>query len=314
MENAAKKSNYNKKIIVKISTKDFLISVLCFVMSQIQFMLYMNPFGMAFYGATFTPTGWFYSLVALIVGTIFCKGDFTAIRDILAAGLATPVIAFSKSNKPVFRATIVSVAYLLVSTLLMLAGKFLTYDYIVVTFESFICFVFCCFLNGTADVLMDYTKKEYCSNDESVSVVVTLMLLLLWVASFPEFMDIRLCALVAVFALMCLANRHNFYVVSVGGIITGLTLCIALQQSVAVVGVYAFCSVVSVLFKKYGRLGVFFGFTFANTVVTAFFNSEGYLLINPMEVFVSGMIFIAMPKKTLHKFNVFFDKLIYKLS
>lgn len=314
MENTASKADYGKKIIVKISTKDFFISLLCFVMSQIQFMLYMSPFGMAFYGATFTPTGWFYSLIALIVGTIFCKGDFTAIRYILSAGLATPVIAFAKSNKPVFRAVVISISYMLVSTLLMLTGRFLAYDFIVVLFEGFICFVFCCLLNGTADVLLDYTKKQNFTQSESVSVIITLFLLLLWVASFSDFMDVRFCALISVFVLMCLANSQNIYAVSVGGIITGFALCIALQQSVALVGVYAFCSFVSALFKKYGRLGVFFGFTFANTVVTAFFNSEVYLLINPMEVFVSGMVFVAMPKKTLYKFNEFFDKLINNQS
>lgn len=312
MENTANKTDYNKKIIVKISAKDFLISLLCFIMSKIQFMLYMNPFGMAFYGATFTPTGWYWSLVALIIGTAFSKGDFTAFRYILSAGLATPVIAFSKSSKPVFRALTISLCYLIVSTALMFTGKFLTYDYIVVTFESFICFIFCYLLNGTADVLINYSKKEEFTQNETVSVVVTVFLLLLWIASFPDIAGFRLCALVSVFVLMYIANSHGIYMVAAGGIITGFAICIAQQQSVSVVGSYAFCSLASVLFKKYGRLGVFFGFTFANTIITAFFNDDLYLLINPMEIFIAGMVFVSFPKKAIYKVNKFFDKLFNK--
>ena len=81
----------------------------------------------------------------------------------------------------------------------MLTGKFLVYDYILIAFESFICFVFCNLLHGTADVLMDYTKKDCFTTGESISVIITLLLLLLHTAGFPGFMDLRLCVLISVF-------------------------------------------------------------------------------------------------------------------
>lgn len=312
MENTANKTYNHKKIIVKISAGDFLTALLNFVMSNIQFMLYMNPFGMAFYSATFTPTGWYWSFFALVIGTVFSKGDFTSVRYILASGLATPVIAFSKSNKPVFRALVISVSYLLVSTALMFTGKFLKYDYIVVAFESFICFVFCCLLNGVSDVFMNYKQKDTFTQSESVSVTVTLLLLLSATSAISDLFGLRMCDLVAVFALMCLCINGSIGTVVTGGVLTGVAVCVAGGQSVAVVGAYAFCSIVSAFFKKYSRLGIFFGFTFANTIITAFFNREFYLLINPLEIFVSGIVFVALPPKTINMFNNFFDKLCQK--
>jgi phosphatidate cytidylyltransferase len=78
MENTASKADYGKKIIVKISTKDFFISLLCFVMSQIQFMLYMSPFGMAFYGAIFL----------FMAAVVFLWGKCSS-KDVLTAGMTT---------------------------------------------------------------------------------------------------------------------------------------------------------------------------------------------------------------------------------
>ena len=298
----------DKKITLKISAKDFLIALICFALSKAKLLTYMNPFGLAFYAATFSPTGWYYSFIASIIGIISSKGDFTAFRYILALGIATPIIGLSDKRKTTFKALIMSLSYFVVCTLLMISGGFLLYDYIYIAFESFICFTSIYVLSDVIEVITNYKSKKTFSNSERVSVIATISLLILATASAPDIFGLKPYSLIAIFIILCVNLKQTCMVGATAGVIMGMVISMTYYESVSIIGAYTFCSFMAGLLKRYSRLGVLLGFTLGNAIITAFLNDTFYLLINPIEVITAGLVFATLPKKTLSFFLDLTDK------
>ena len=302
----------NKKITIKVSAKDFLTSLMCFVFSRATLLSYMNPFGMAMYAANFTGTGWYWALVAAITGIITTKGDMTSVRYILALGLATPVIGIFDKCGLVAKSLIMSLSYLAVSIFLMASDGFLMYDVICVAFESFICFVSVLMLGNVTQTIMEYKNSRTISTQQVASIVAAIAVFILSCAQVPDIFGLNVCSLISIFLMLCIALGSGSVAAAAAGVIAGTVVSFAYLESVSVIGAFALCSFAAGLFRRYSRLGVLLGFTLANGVITAFLNDTVNVIINPIEVATAGIVFVTMPPKTLALFCTFPRKLAQK--
>ena len=302
---------FSGKIIFKLSTADFVVSVICFVLSRAKLLTYMNPFGMAAYTALFTNTGWFYAMVCTGAGIIISKGDYTALRYLLALGLATPILGiWDKHRSPFFRGAVMSLSYFGVSLCLLLTEGFLLYDFIYFSFEAFVCFVSVYLIDDIVPLIHQYKSRKSLSPGELTAIASVAAMIVLSCWSIPPLFGINIASLIAVFIILAVNLEGNCALGAAVGVIMGLAVSMGSYESVSIVGAYTFGSFVSGLFKKYSRLGVLLGFTLANAVVTAFLNDTGTVLINPIEVLTAGVVFVTLPPKTLAVFTDFSKKAI----
>ena len=276
-----------RKITIKLSAKDFVTSIMCFVFSRATLLTYMNPFGMAMYTAGFSPTGWYYALVAAISGIILAKGDATSVRYILTLGLSTPVIGLFEKGGIVFRGLCISLCYIGVSAFLMATDGFLMYDMIFIAFESFICFVSVLVLGGSTHLIMNGKKTEVLTPGQAVTVVACVCLFVLSFAGLPEVYGLKLYTMISIFIILCVALEGPVKA-GCAGIILGTVISFAETEDVSVIGAYALCSFAAGLLNRYSRLGVLLGFTLANGVITAFLQNSAEILVDPIEVLISG--------------------------
>ena len=302
----------NKKITIRISARDFLTSVMCFVFSKATLLSYMNPFGMAIYAANFTPTGWYWALVSSVMGIIITKGDMTAARYIFALGLATPIVGIFDKGGVVFRSVVMSLSYFAVSMALSFADGFLMYDVIFVAFESFICFVSTVMLCNVTQTIMEYKNSSAINTGQAVAIVAAVCIFILSCAGVPPVFGLNVCSLICIFLLLCIGLAKGPVAAAAAGIIGGTVVSFAYLESVSVIGAFALCAFVAGLFRRYSRLGVLLGFTLANGVITAFLNDTVSVLVNPIEVIDAGIVFVTLPHKTLSLFCSFPDKLSQK--
>ncbi len=302
----------SKKITIKISARDFLTSLMCFVFSKATLLSYMNPFGMAVYAANFTPSGWYWALVATVMGIITTKGDMTSVRYIFALGVATPLIGIFDKGGVVFKAIVMSVSYLAVSMFLMMTDSFLMYDIICIAFESFICFVSAIMLGNVTQTIMDYKNSPDIRAGHVIAVVYAVCIFVLSCARVPDIFGLNVCSMLCIFLLLCIALGNGWQVAAAAGIIGGTVVSFAQFESASLIGAFALCSFAAGLFRRYSRLGVVLGFTLANGVITAFLNDTVNVLVNPVEVAVAGIVFVTLPSKTLALFCTFPAKLVQK--
>ncbi len=297
------------KILLRISTKDFIISVICFVLSRAKFLTYMNPFGMAAYAALFTNTGWFYAMLCTGAGVILSKGDYTSVRYLLALGVATPIFGiWDKHTGTFFRASVMSLAYFGVSLCLLLAEGFLIYDFIYFSFEAFICFVCVYLIDGTVPLIQSYKSRTRLTSAEVTSIAALAAMAVLACWSVPPLFGMNLASLLGIFIILAINLEGDCALGAAVGVVMGLVISMGSYESASVVGAYALASFMSGLFKKYSRLGVLLGFTLANAVVTAFLNDTYDMLINPIEVLIAGTVFVTLPARTMHIFTDFVKK------
>ncbi len=297
------------KIVLKISPQDFIVSVICFVLSRAKLLTYMNPFGMAAYAALFSNTGWFYALLCTGAGIIISKGDYTSLRYILALGVATPVFGlWDKHKKPIFRGLVISLAYFAVSLLLLIAEGFLLYDFIYFSFEAFICFICVHLIDGIVPLMNNYKSRSSLTIAEMTAIVSVVAMGVLACWAVPPLMGMNLASMLAIFIILAVNLEGDCAIGAAAGVVMGLVVSMGSYESASIVGAYAFASFMAGLFKKYSRLGVLLGFTLANAVVTAFLNDTSTMLINPIEVLVAGAVFVTLPRKATKVFTDFSQK------
>lgn len=302
------RQNLIKRLLSSIAAEDIIISAANFMLSKAILLKCMAPFGMAFFAATFSPSGWFYALGAAIVGSLFSRTE-NLWGHILAFALTAAILGLSeKRGKTLFKALTVSVVYFGVSLILMTADYFVLYDFIIRAFESFICFVTVYLLDSVAPVLANYKKRTFLNHNEVMGIIALAALFILSLASSEKIMGIAPASFIALFIIMAVSYKGDIMLSTTAGIIFGLALSLNKTGSAAMVGAYAFVAFCAGFFRKYSRLGIVLGATLANAIITAFMNDTADILINPLELTLAGLIFATIPLKTISVFTEFAQK------
>ena len=298
-----------KRFFTKITAEDLIISVICFMLSGARLLNMMTPFGIAFFAASFSNRGWFYAMLAASAGSIFNHAGADSARYIITLGLTASVMGlFDIKKKTFLKAFTVSFIHFSVSLLLLSAGDFELYSFIIQSFESFVCFVSVYLIDSVAPVIINYRKRTFLNHNEVMGIITLVALFILSLSSAPDIFGLSPAPFVTIFIIMAISYRGNIMISSCAGIILGLALALSGDGSASVVGAYALASFMAGVFRRYSRLGIVLGVSLANAVVTAFMNDASIMLINPVEVFIAGMIFATMPKKTADVFSDFAKK------
>lgn len=297
-----------KKILTKISAKDLVISAMCFMLSKASILTYLTPFGLAFFASSFSCSGWFYALLAGSIGAITSHSGSDCVRYIISIALTSAVLGlFDLKKKTFFKALTVSLIYFLVSLFLLAAGNFILYDFIIQSFESFLCFVSVYAIDSVIPVITNYKKRTFLSHKEIIGVIFIFAILTMSLSSANIF-GMNIDSLISIFIIMAISYRGDILISSLCGTIFGLSLALSRGGGVHIAGAFALAGLGAGFFSRYSRLGVVLGVTLANAVITAFMNNTANILINPVEVLAAGFVFATMPKKTVDIFTDFVSK------
>ena len=302
------RQNPIKKLISSIAAEDIVISVACFMLSKAVLLNCMTPFGPAFFAANFSPTGWFYALVASIGGTLVSQAE-NPVGHILSFALTAAILGLSdKRDKTLFKALTASVTYFTVSLFLMAADYFAFYDFIIRAFESFICFVSVYLMDSVSPVLTNYKKRTFLNHSEVMGITALAALFILSLASSEKIMGIQPASFIAIFIIMAISYKGDIMLSTTTGIIFGLALSLHKTGSASMIGAYTFTAFCTGFFRKYSRLGIVLGAALANAIITAFMNDTADMLISPVELLAAGLIFATIPLKTISVFTEFAQK------
>lgn len=301
-----------RKITLRISARDVLSCVICFALSNARIFGSLNPFCMAFFACSFSNSGWYYTLAVSALATVFSINGTDTLPYLLTLGISASVLGLcDRREHTLFKALCTSLVYFAVCTVLAAIWGLVPLEYIKQCFEAFLIFVCVCLFDRAVPLLTDGARRRHLSSHESVSLVFLFCSLLLSTAAVLPIFGMRIYSFVAIFLLMTVAFSQSVLRCAASGIVLGTVVCLCGSDSVSVIGAYALGALFCTVFKQFSRLGIVLGFTLANAVITAFLNDTSQILINPMEVLIAGVVFVALPKQVLDRLcgalSVIFD-------
>ncbi len=302
-----------KKLTLRISARDIVSCVICFALSGARLFGSLNPFCMAYFAASFSVGGWYYTLAVSALATLFSFGGADALPYLLALGVSASVLGLcDRREHTLFKALCISLSYFAVCTVLAAVRGLVPFEYIRQCFEAFLCFVCVCLVDSAVPLLTEGNGRRHLSARETVAAVLLFCMLMLGTASVPPIFGMRVYSFVSIFLIMIIGFSTDVLRCAASGIILGTTVCLCGSDSVSVIGAYALGAVVCTCFRQFSRLGIVLGFTLANAVVTAFLNDTAQILINPVEVLAAGVLFVALPKPVLERLSGFSALFVHK--
>lgn len=298
--------NEKQKLTVALTLNDAVCTALCFFMSLATVFDGLTPFGIAFYAASFSYTGWTYGFIALVAGSLISRGDLSIIRYIMCAAIFTFINNITdKFTKTLPKAILTSSIFFIVSMAYITVRGFLLYDMVNAALETVLCFSAVYILDGAYPLTIAYKDRSFLSGAEMLSVVCLFSISILGLSKIPPVGGIKISNVASILLILMLNTEGEILTGAAIGVILGLIASIDTYNTSAVVGAYAFASLMSGLFKKFGKAGVIMGFVLANAVITAFLNTSAEVLINIYETIIASIIFLAVPKNFVNYFAEF---------
>jgi stage II sporulation protein E len=184
------------------------------------------------------------------------------------------------------------------------------YDFMLILLESFVCFFSVYLINDIISVSKNFSSRSFFTTGELTSIFTLISIFILSLGNMPGFFGFKPSTVFVIFLIMNIALYTNISVSSFAGVVFGLAISLTEHYSTSVIGAYAFSAFMASLFRKYSRLGVVLGFTLSNAIITAFLNDTSYVILNPLEVFFVGVLFVGVPRKFLDFSEIFFNKVL----
>ena len=300
-----------QKITLPVSLFDAVCMVICFFTSQGGIISNLNPFGIAFLASCYARQGYMYCFFAFCTGALISFENANAFKYIISAVLMSIVFKLLKINTSTFKKALVTAVILFAVSLLYIAiNGFLLYDFMLCLVEALLCFTAVYILDGAVLLTIACKGRSYLSSQEMLSVVCLFAVIVLGLNVVPPVLGIKISNVVSILLILMLNLKGEIMAGASIGVIFGFIASIGTYNTGAIVGAYAFASLLCGLFKKYSRFGIILGFTLANAIITAFINSSSEVLINVYETMLASVIFLALPQRFVDYFSQFPQKTV----
>ncbi|MDP4092114.1 MAG: stage II sporulation protein E [Bacillota bacterium] len=298
------KLNVGEKGLLKsiFSKNNIILLVLGFLLGRASLFGGMMPFGLPLYAAV---NGLGVNRMLLAVAIIF--GMFTGGAGEQIYITIAAMLLFNAFNIPFrnnktninVRYSIIAFGSVLVPALLTtyLQG-FLLYDVLKNFLQGFVAFALVfIFLNAVPSIFGNKRKYSY-TNEEIVSIAILASLAL---AGFNNIilLGFNIKNIMAVVCVLLISYNCGSGAGTAVGVTMGLMVSMSSSVTPFVIASYAFCGLLSGVFRNLGKIGSVVGFILGNTIITLYLNGSIEVLIYLKEIIVGVIIFFIIPEKVI---------------
>ncbi|HOJ12001.1 MAG TPA: SpoIIE family protein phosphatase [Clostridiales bacterium] len=224
----------------------------------------------------------------------------TASRDKMAAKdrFAGKEQAAAKNS---LRSAVLGVISILIPNFVYVSIRgMLLYELLMAFFQAFIVFVIV-FIIKKSFVLIDETRLgNSFTNEELISIAITGALVLSGFGDVKIF-GFGLKNVICIFTILMFSFRCGSAAGATVGVVAGLILSMSSTMAPLIIGCYAFCGLLSGVFRNLGKVGTSLGFFMGNTVLTLYLNGSIEALIYLKEIILAVAIFMIIPQKFILK-------------
>lgn len=287
----------------KINTKSLVHFALSLALSSAKILGELTPFGTAFFASVCTAKTLIPTLTGVAVGSLISHPSAASMCYVLtAAALAAINILWDKPLKTAMKASLAGAILFFIRTISYAWDGLLLYDMLMCFTEAFVSAVTVIAADKAIPTIFSVRRRTVLSIEETASVVVILSAVFLSFNNIPPIFGIKLGNVMSITMILILNLHSTVPTGAVLGIVAGAINCIGTYNAGSVIGAYAFSSLISSVFSRYGKTGVCLGFILANSVITIFLNGSTEVLINIFEILTASVILIALPDKITDAF------------
>lgn len=287
----------------KIDIRKAVYFAMSFALSSAKILGNLTPFGTAFFASVCTAKNLIPTLVGAAAGSLLAHPSALSMCYVLtAAAMAFVNIVWDKPLKTAMKATLAGSLLFFAKTAASVADGLLVYDMLMNFIESFISALTVIAADKAMPVMFTAKRRTVLNIEETAGVVTIFAAMLLAFNNIPPIKGVGIGNVLGI-AMVLILNMHGTVPTgAVVGIVVGTVNCIGTYNAGSVIGAYAFSSLVSSLFKRYGKSGVTLGFILANAVITVFLNGSTEVLINIYEILAASVIVFLLPKRVIDTF------------
>ena len=293
-------------IFKKIDKANIISFAMTISLSSSKVLGGLTPFGTGFFASVCNAKNLIPNLIGLGAGSLIAHKSLIAMCYVITAAVISAFnILWDKPIKSYVKGTIAGCTLLFTKIVACSVGGLLIYDVIISIAEAIICALTAVAADKAMPIILSDKKRTCLSLGEIVSVASILSAVLLSFNLLPPVMDIKIGNVLGISAIMLINLNSQVPTGAIVGIVVGTVSSMDSYNSGSIIGAYAFSSLISALFRKYGKSGVILSFIMANAIITVFLNGSTEVLINIYEILWASIIVFALPKSIMDKIQYF---------
>lgn len=277
--------------------KAMLCPAVAFALSTSKIMGSLTPFGTAFFASVCNGKNLIPVLGGMAVGSIVAHPSSAALCYVIAAAImALVAVLADKPLKTSVKAPLTGTVLFFVKTAASVKGGLLVYDMLINFSESLACAVAVIAWDKAVPAVARAERRKYLSCGETAGIVALFSAVAAAFNNIPFFFGIKLGNILNIAVILVLNMYASVPIGAVIGITAGAVSSIGSYNAGSIIGAYAFSSLVSSLFRSYGKTGTILSFILANASITILLNGSTEVLINIYEILTASVIALALPK------------------
>lgn len=190
-----------------------------------------------------------------------------------------------------------AVAVITANLFMNIGSGFLLYDYFMMLLEGIIVFTSVYMFSSAKSTLLMAKNDDGVVGNNIISVAMLLGVTVLGCDGWLKTGIFSLSGILCVLSSLIFSHGGGVLTGSAAGIVIGLIAGLSDGNSSSILGAFAFSSMVSGFFSRYGKTATVISFILANSIITFYTNDSSEILINIYEILIAAAIFFVLPKK-----------------
>lgn len=287
--------------------RDLSMCALLFLASRAEVMG-MHPFGIAMFSACFDKSISYIGIIIICAGLITSSASALIMKYIAATLAVWLFVYFYKKNS----VNVISAACALSTAaggiICALCYPNTSYDMLLSLIEGVISGIMYIVFIRAGEFMKNRSSRTSIGREELISVALSAGVCITGLSGVMLPFGITISGAAAVYAVMCAAYHCSLAAAGSAGLGIGFMCSMSSPWAVATTGFYGICALFGSLLKGFGKFGAAIGFLggAAAALIYSKFGSE--LNINPLDIVIGSVLFIATPEKLHCKINSFFTK------
>lgn len=284
--------------------KDLILLILSFLLGRVSLMGGIMPFGTAVFASTMD-----LGLNRILVAGMVLLGMVTAgAREQIYVSAAAMLLIFAINiplkklpGKQNLRYAIIAFISVLIPQIILVSLQgLLLFDLLKALLEAFILFALVfVFKNAVPIITKKDSKPKVFTNEEIISIAIITALALAGLGNAAVF-GFSIKNILSILIVMAFSFKCGTGVGASTGVTVGIVTSMSNTISPLIIGTYAFCGLLSGIFRKLGRVGVCLGFVMGNALLTLYMNGSAEVLVHLKEIIAAVAIFLLVPQKLVN--------------
>lgn len=293
----------NSRIFAMLASNyNYIILPAAFLLGRTEVAGSLMPFGFALFSASAGLGTNRVMLAVSIIAGMLTQGRLEQIYITGAAMLLFSVFALplknARSAAALKYSSVAFVAYLIPQVFMTGLQGFLLYDLLRAIFSSFISFVIFFIFRNSLTLLAASGKKNVLGNEEMISLAISSALAVSGINGIAVF-GVSPVNIISIIMILLFSYKCGPGVGAAAGVAIGLIVSMSTETTPLAIGTFAFCGLLSGIFRSFGKAGSGLGFVLGNAILAIYLDSSAEALLYFREIVFSVIVFFLIPQKLI---------------